>query len=113
MTRLQVYNVVKTICTAYWIGQHQGECLTTYAVIKYKNQTNSIDNAIAGWQYFEVMVYVPNLSFSSIDSTIASIQTVLINLGAESTGNITPDYLDTEKNAIMRSIEFRIPKQTI
>ena len=113
MTRLQLYNEVAKTCPAYWIGQHQGECLTTYAVIKFKNQSNSINNAIAGWQYFEVMVYVPNTSISGVDSTIASIQTALINLGAESTGNITPDYLETEKNAIMRSIEFRIPKQTI
>lgn len=113
MTRLQIYNAVKTICTTHWVGQHQGECVSTYAVIKYNNQSTSTNNAIAGWQTVEVMVYVPRSSIASIDNTIKSIQVALINTGAEPTGNVTPDFLDTEKNAIMRSVSFRIPKQTI
>ena len=113
MTRLEIYNAVKTVCTAYWVGQHQGECTSTYAVIKFKNQSTSINNAIAGWQVFEVMVYVPRASIATIDSIVSNIQVALINISAEPTGNITPDFLDTEKNAIMRSVEFRIPKQTI
>ena len=113
MTRLEIYNAVKIVCTAYWVGQHQGECTSPYTVIKFKNQSTSINNAIAGWQVFEVMAYVPRTSIATIDNTIKSIQVALINIGAEPTGNVTPDFLDTEKNAIMRSVEFRIPKQTI
>ena len=111
MTRLQIYNAIKTVCTTYWVGQHQGECVSTYAVIKYKNQANSINNKAAGWQYIDVMVYVPNTSVSLLDSTLASIKAALVSIGLEPTGNMTPDYLDTDKKAYMRSEEYRSPKQ--
>jgi hypothetical protein len=111
MTRLTLYNTVKTVCPTYWVGQHSGECLSTYAVIKYKNQSKSIGNGGAGWQYIDVMVYTPSTSISGVDDTLASIKAVLTSIGLEPTGNMTPDYLDTEKKAIMRSEEYRLPKQ--
>ncbi len=113
MTRATLFNTIKTVCPTYWVGQHQGECLSTYAVIKYKNQTNSIGNGIAGWQYIDVMVYIPQKSIIGVDETLSSIKTALLLQGIEATGNKTPDYLDAEKKAIMRSEEYRIPKQTI
>lgn len=113
MNRQSLYDTVKTVCPTYWVGQHEGECKKPYAVIKYKAQSTSLNNANAGWQYLEVMVYVPHTSTATIESLQESIKIALAQAGAEPTGNKTPDYVDTEKKAIMRSEEFRIPKVII
>lgn len=112
MTRTQLYNLLKTIYPTHWIGQKQGKCKSPYLVIRFKNQSKSLNNGIAGWQYFEVMVYVPNTSTLALDTGLAKVKEVLQGV-AEPTGNITPDYLDEEVSAYMRSIEYRIPKRII
>jgi len=109
MTRTTIYNTVSAICPAYWVGQHDGECKKPYAVIKYKNQ-NTGGNSLAGWQYFEVMVYVPKTSVSLIDDKLNSVRNALVSIGIEATNNRTSDFIDEPKKAIMRSEDFRIPK---
>ncbi len=111
MTRLDIYNEVKKVCTTYSVGQHNGECISTYAVLKFDFQDKSTNNRGAGWQTFQVMVYVPKTSIVGIDATLTSIREKLIAIGVEETGKITPDYIDEEKKAIMRSEYYNIPKQ--
>lgn len=112
MTRTELYNLLKTVYPTYWIGQKYGKATEPYLVIKYKNQGLSINNGIAGWQYFEVMVYVPKSSALALDTGLEKVKEVLQGV-AEPTGNVTPDYLDSELGAYMRSVEYRLPKRII
>jgi len=113
MTRKEIFDLVNTVCPAHWVGQHQGECKKPYAVIKYKNQSTSLNSAVAGWQYIDIMVYVPCTSTATIDSKMDEVRSALVGAGVEPTGNRTPDYIDQEKKALMRSEEYRMPKVII
>lgn len=111
MNRQDIYDATSVVCDSYWIGQHEGECITKYVVLKFNSQSPSIENKKGGWQYLEVMAYVPDTSISLLDPLTNNLLTALLQLGLEPTGNMTPDYLDTDKKAFMRSIEFRMPKE--
>jgi len=110
MDRKQLFDIVNALYPAHWISQEAGECLAPYVVIKYKPQIPSIGNKLAGWQYVDFMAYVPMASILPLDDMIDEIKTEL-SKHMEMTGAITPDYVDVDVKAIMRSIEFRIPKQ--
>jgi len=112
MTRKEVYDILNAMHPTYWLAQPQGECKKPYFVIKYKNKTLSIGNGKAGWLYIDVMVYVPMASISPMDGIINEVKSALSGK-LEPTGNETPDYLDTDVKAYMRSVEFRAPQEII
>ena len=109
MTRKELYDFVNALYPVYWPSQKSGECKTPYIVMKYKDQKLSVSNSKAGWQYIDFMVYVPVNSILPLDEIIDNLIIVIGNV-LEFTGNITPDFIDTDIKAIMRSIEFRVPK---
>lgn len=111
MTRKALYDLIKAVYPTYFVGQHKGECKTLHVVIKYKGQIKSVGNGGCGWQYVDIMVYAPHTSALGIEEALTAIRTVLKEAGLEPTGLMTPDFLDTEKLAIMRSEEYRLPKE--
>lgn len=112
ITRKTLHDKLITVLPVHWVGQPEGICKKPYIVAKYKSQTKSVSNDRAGWQYLDIMVYVPKTSVLALDGYIAQVQTALKDI-TEPTGNITPDYLDQQVEAIMRSIEFRMPKEVV
>ncbi|MBE6067765.1 MAG: hypothetical protein E7211_08745 [Clostridium lundense] len=108
--RKKIFDLLKPLYPTYSIGQHTGQCTSPYVVIKLGGQSASINNSIAGWQVFEVMCYCPKSSIVPLDDMIEKVKNALKH-DFEYTGNITPDYLDEDKLAFMRSIKFRIPKE--
>lgn len=108
--RKKIFYILKGLYPVYFIGQHTGQCTSPYLVLKFGNQSTSINNNIAGWQVFEAMCYCPKSSIVPLDDMIEKVKNALKN-DFEYTGNITPDYLDEDKLAFMRSIQFRIPKE--
>jgi hypothetical protein len=108
--REKLFNTLKSLYPTYWVGQYNGKAKEPYVVIKFNNQSTSNATTAAGWQMFEVMVYVPIQSILPMEKMIDTIINALIN-DYEFTGNITPDFVDTDKEAWMRSIQFRIPKE--
>lgn len=112
MDRKTIYDRLIPLYPTYWIGQNQSECTKTYLVIKYKDQSASVKNSQCGWQLLEVMIYVPISSPANMEKALNDVKGALKDI-IEPTGNITPDFLDTDVKAIMRSIEFRYPKEVI
>jgi len=114
MGRTSLYQILNALYPTYFIGQNTDNFESPYLVIKYNNQSKSVNNQAAGWQLFEIMCYVPyndeNNSILPIDVMIEVVRKALLN-DYEHTGNITPDYIDVDKKCAMRSIEFRIPKE--
>lgn len=109
MERKEIFDIANALYPTYWISQPIGECADSYIVLKYKSQSPSIENSKAGWQYVDVMLYVPKSSILPLDKMADDIITAFKDR-LEFTGNITPDFIDVDSKAIMRSIEFRIPK---
>lgn len=112
MTRLQLTNILEGLLPTYSVGQKTGLCTEPYLVVKYKPQIPSVSNSHGGWQYLEIMVYVPDTSIIALDGILTQVKTTLRGL-VEITGNMTPDYHDQEVKAYMRAIEFRIPKEVM
>lgn len=110
--RKNIFDLLKSLYPVYSIGQHTGQCISPYVVLKFNGQSSSINNKNAGWQVFEVMCYCPKSSIVPLDGMIEEVKNALKS-EFEYTGNITPDYLDEDKLAFMRSIQFRIPKEVI
>lgn len=109
MNRKEIFDIMNHVYPTYWPSQKTGECTNPYVVLKYKNQSSSLGNKKAGWQYVDVMIYIPTFSILPMDNMTEDI-TNLLKGKLEFTGNITPDYIDIDVKAIMRSMEFRIPK---
>lgn len=109
MDRKGIYDLINALYPTHFISQERGECISPYVVIKYKPQVLSLGNNKAGWQYIDLMVYVPLESILPLDEMIEVLRS---NIGdiLEFTGNITPDFIDVDVKAIMRSMEYRIPK---
>ena len=114
MSRQDLYTVLNSKYPTFGVGQNTDNFVSPYLVVKYNNQSRSINNKEAGWQVFEVMCYVPyndeNNSILPIDTMLEVVREALQD-NYEPTGNVTPDYIDTDKKCAMRSIEFRIPKE--
>lgn len=109
MTRKELFDAMNLSYPAHWISQPEGECVSPYVVIKYKNQSLSLGNSKAGWQYVDIMMYIPMASIVPLDTMALNVVDRVRSM-MEYTGNITPDFVDADVKAIMRSIEFRIPK---
>lgn len=109
--RKKIFDILKTLYPTYAVGQHEGLCTSPYLVLKFNEQMTSINNDNCGWQFFKVMCYCPKSSIAPLDGMIEKAKQTLTANGFEFTGNITPDFLDDTKQAFMKSIEFRIPKE--
>lgn len=112
MTRKEIFDVLNAMYPTHWLAQPQGICKKPYIIVKYKNKGLSTSNGKAGWQYIDVMVYVPMASISPLDGIITEVKNAL-RVKLEPTGNETPDFLDTEVQAYMKSVEFRAPQEIL
>lgn len=109
--RKKIFNILSKLYPTYAIGQHEGLCTSPYLVLKFNEHMTSMNNSSCGWQLFKVLCYCPKSSIAPLDEMIDKVKQALTSNGFENTGNITPDFLDDTKQAFMRSIEFRIPKE--
>lgn len=107
--RKRIFDKLNILYPTYFTGQHSGICAEPIIVIKYGNSSSSSNTSKAGWQIFEVMVYAPISSILVLDEMEENVLSSLKN-DFEFTGDITPDFIDTDKQAWMRSIKYRIPK---
>jgi hypothetical protein len=108
--RQQIFDILNLLYPTFNIGQHKGNCTATYLVVKFNSQSMSATSQLGAFQIFDVMVYMPDTSFSDMEFVLDQIKASLQNASYEETGVLTPDYRDTAIQAFTRSIEFRIPK---
>ena len=110
MTQWQrIYNHLKQDgFDVYSPGQHKGECITPYIVLKDDGVVSNgeYSSVIA---YYDVLCYVPKDRFSTLEEYTASVQLSLKKLFPElkPTNDVTSSYLDTEVNGHMISMRYR------
>ncbi|AUM99589.1 hypothetical protein [Clostridium botulinum] len=112
MTRKEIFDLVDPIYPCYAIGEHEGECIKPYVVLKFENQLSSMNNSQCGWQFVHVFLYAPLGDITVLDEMcIKSQETLKEKL--EFTGDITAELIENEKKAYFRRLKYKIPKEVI
>ncbi len=112
MTRKEIFDLVDPVYPCYVIGEHEGECIKPYVVLKFENQLSSMNNSQCGWQFVHVFLYCPLGDITVLDDMVIKAQEVLKGK-LEFTGDIAPELIDNEKKAYFRRLKYRIPKEVI
>lgn len=112
MTRKEIFDILDPLYPCYAIGEHQGECKAPYAVLKFDNQVQSMNNANCGWQFVHVFLYAPLGDITVLDDMAIKAQEALKG-NLEFTGDITPELIDDDKQAYFRRLKYRIPKEVM
>lgn len=110
MNRQTIHNALSKVAEVRQLSNRENKVTKNTLILSKKLMTGSTTNAIAGFQLWEVMCYVPSTSMIALDILTEQVITVLKKLDLELTGNITPEFYDEQLKAYMVSIEFRIPK---
>ena len=110
--RKKLFDILDPIYPCYAIGEHQGECIEPYVVLKFDNQIQSMNNANCGWQFVHVFCYVPLSDITILDNMVETTQKAL-KQHLEFTGDITPELIDDQKKAYFRRLKYRIPREVI
>lgn len=111
--RTEIFNKLKEVTTTYNVGKHKGHIIEPTAIVKFNNQLASANNSKGGFQRFEVMCYSPvKESITLLDTLIDNVifkMNEIRNINFK--GEITPEIVDDDKKAYMRSVYFYIPKE--
>lgn len=75
----------------YFPGQHKGECLKEYVVVKDAG-TNQFNNFSSTITYYDLMVYVPRDNYGAIRPAVERLKKVMKGLWPM----IKPTYTETE-----------------
>lgn len=93
--------------TAFYPGQHQGECTSKYVVIKHDGAVG-VGTVSSDAVTYTIMCYVPKDEYSSLIEFVEVVKQcmkVLFPL-VKLSGNETPSYYDDSKKAHMISVEY-------
>ncbi|NFD54681.1 hypothetical protein EXN53_03125 [Clostridium botulinum] len=112
MTRKEIFDLVDPIYPCYAIGEHEGECIKPYVVLKFENQLSSMNNSQCGWQFVHVFLYAPLGDITVLDEMCIKVQETLKEK-LEFTGDITAELIENEKKAYFRRLKYKIPKEVI
>lgn len=96
----------------YSIGQHQGECITRYCVIKENSQVPYFNSNKLGYKTVDIILFVPLNSYIAVEPYAKEIRAAVKELtNLRKTGNETPVIADDTKKAYTTSIEYQIIKK--
>lgn len=96
----------------YFIGQHKGECLEKYCVIKENVQTNYSGTNVLGYKLIDIIIFVPINSYIELENYKKEILESIRELKSlRKTGNETPAIVDDTKKAYTISVEYQIMKK--
>ena len=92
----------------YYPGQHKGECLSPYVVIKYDGATKvvGISSSVAT---YTIMCYVPVKHYSMLEDYVQRVKEVMkehVFPLVRPDGNETPSVYEEETKSHMVSIEY-------
>ncbi|MDB1923394.1 hypothetical protein ABHA37_08200 [Clostridium tertium] len=89
----------------YFIGQHQGECIRNYVVLK-DNGVKSLDGKV-GTGYVDIIFYVPKNKFTKCELFKKEVKEIMKEFkNLKYTGIETGMVTDDEKKAITFSIMY-------
>lgn len=111
--RKYITDLLKTLnYDVYFIGQSYRYRDHPYIVLKAMERTQDAINRMGAYQYYDVMVYVPDTSIVLLDTIMDRIE-ILLSAQSEIldlTLDMSQDYHDIDINMLMRSISFRVPQ---
>jgi len=96
----------------YAPGQHEGECLERYCVVKESSQVPYFSSNRTGYRLLDIILFVPIASYIQVKPYTDEIKTALKELYfLRKTGNETPIITDDEVKAYTTSVEYQIIKK--
>ena len=108
-TRLKdIYDCLKTAnFDVYFVGQHKGDCINPYIVVKQSTQSN-YENLSTNIQYYDILIYVPQNKPSLIDVLLDEVEQTLKTLYPmiKSQNTRTEMFFDDSVNGWMRSMLY-------
>ena len=89
------------------VGQHKGDCLSPYVVVKPLGTTPFYDFSTTDNRY-DLLCYVPREQFSQLEPFVVKVKNLMKQLEPtiKTTHNETPSYVDDLNNSHMRSVEY-------
>lgn len=92
----------------YSPGQHKGDCLSQYVVIKSAGAFRI--NTFSSTQHlYSILCYVPSDQFSALEPFVTSVKAALKHMYPEliPTYNETEPFLDDTINGVMINLQYR------
>lgn len=95
----------------YSPGQKRDKCKESYVVIKDKGTYAQGEGNIVGYQLFQVDIFHPLDSYSTMEFYVENIKEALKDIRElKATGNVKTVILDDEIQAYKESIEYKLLK---
>lgn len=100
-------HLVKEGFDAYSPGQHEGECITPYVVIKDAGATQ-YGNFSSTRNLYDIMCYVPKEQFSQLEPFVQKLQVAMIKMYPviRPTHYKTPSFYDDTVKGHMISVQY-------
>lgn len=96
----------------YAPGQHQGDCIERYCVVKENSQAPYFNSNRIGYRSIDIILYVPLNSYIAVEPYAQLIRAAMKELTfLRKTGTETPIITDDTKKAYTTSIEYQILKK--
>lgn len=91
----------------YSQGQHEGECVSKYIVLR-DGGTTVMDDVSSGVKYYEAILYVPLNAFSEVEEYAFDVKDVLKEMFPliRPSGLETPVTIDDDVKAYTTSLEY-------
>lgn len=91
----------------YSPGQHQGECLSPYVVVKDMG-SSSLGNFTSMKHLYDVMCYVPQDHFSELEPFVQRVKTTMLGLYPmiRPAHYETPSFYDDTNHSHMISVQY-------
>lgn len=107
MDRVTIHKALSNIATVRQLSNRENLITENTLILAKKSFTGSTESSMGGFQYWEVMCYVPSTSLMALDKLVNDVKATLKSINIELTNNQTPEFYDDVLKAYMVSIEFR------
>jgi hypothetical protein len=110
---VNIYSFLKSKgVEVYFIGQHTGDAITNYVVLKEDSTNGQNGSNIVGSQIADIILYAPQNKFTSLLAFRKTIKTYLKELDfLRYTGNETGIITDDSVKGLTCSIMYEIQKE--
>lgn len=94
----------------YSVGQHKGDCLKPYTVLK-PDGSMQISGCSSEYHFYTLMCYVPYRKTRMLDEFVTKCKSIMDMIPVYPmllpTGTETPEFIDDTNHAAMISIQYR------
>lgn len=108
MSRIKIYDILKTICKTDMTQQLKGHIKDDTLVLKQSSVLTSMNNDLAGWDVWIIYIYTPN-SPTRIDELKKKIIKTLIQNDIEVIHELKQEYYDEKLHCYVSTISCRTP----